>query len=184
MQLCCGISLLFWRNFCHVPPRYSYCFRSDIRVFLCVFLISAWNFILQAIHLKYLHPDSELHNFALQVMEMLRVDTSVDAQALVCFLAYLQLQLYGGMFNDVKVCIVQFLWVFNDVEVCIVQFLWVREWGKETAVSAWTCIGWEFCYIDVCPRGRATLVRLGCAFTLYTLGIWLASLWCWCVSER
>lgn len=47
--------------------------------------------ILQAIRLKYLHPDSELHNFALQVMEMLRVDTSADAQALVCFLTYLLL---------------------------------------------------------------------------------------------
>ena len=45
----------------------------------------ALNYMLQAIRLKYLHPDSELQNFALQVMEMLRVDTSADAQALVFF---------------------------------------------------------------------------------------------------
>lgn len=33
--------------------------------------------------LKYLHPDSELQNYALPVMDMLRSDTDVDAQALV-----------------------------------------------------------------------------------------------------
>jgi hypothetical protein len=38
---------------------------------------------LQAIRLKYLHPDSELQNFAMEVMDMLRADTSVDAHALV-----------------------------------------------------------------------------------------------------
>ncbi|KAF7133259.1 hypothetical protein RHSIM_Rhsim09G0080700 [Rhododendron simsii] len=43
-----------------------------------------------AIRLKYLHPDSELHNYALQVMEMLRVDTSADAQALACVLYILR----------------------------------------------------------------------------------------------
>ncbi|KAH6795202.1 hypothetical protein C2S52_005679 [Perilla frutescens var. hirtella] len=36
-----------------------------------------------AVCLKYLHPDSELQNYALLVMDMLRSDTSVDAQALV-----------------------------------------------------------------------------------------------------
>ncbi|KAL0332487.1 UNVERIFIED_CONTAM: protein SWEETIE [Sesamum calycinum] len=36
--------------------------------------------------LKYLNPDSELQNYALQVMGMLRTDTSVDAQALACVL--------------------------------------------------------------------------------------------------
>uniref|UniRef100_A0A6N2KR05 Clathrin/coatomer adaptor adaptin-like N-terminal domain-containing protein n=1 Tax=Salix viminalis TaxID=40686 RepID=A0A6N2KR05_SALVM len=36
----------------------------------------------KAIRLKYLHPDSELQQYALQVMEMLRPDTSVDAHAL------------------------------------------------------------------------------------------------------
>lgn len=39
----------------------------------------------QAIRIKYLHPDSELQNYALQVMEMLRAETSVDAHALVFF---------------------------------------------------------------------------------------------------
>ncbi|KAI8028539.1 Protein SWEETIE [Camellia lanceoleosa] len=54
---------------------------KDIRIGLTL----SWVFFLQVIHLKYLHPDSELQNFALQVMEMLRVDSSADAQALVIF---------------------------------------------------------------------------------------------------
>nr|CAN82240.1 hypothetical protein VITISV_044199 [Vitis vinifera] len=45
-------------------------------------LTFSWVFFLQAIRLKYLHPDSELQNFALQIMDMLRADSSVDAQAL------------------------------------------------------------------------------------------------------
>lgn len=44
---------------------------------------------LQAIRIKYLHPDSELQNYALQVMEMLRAETSVDAHALVFFFNYM-----------------------------------------------------------------------------------------------
>ncbi|KAL6961020.1 hypothetical protein U1Q18_038782 [Sarracenia purpurea var. burkii] len=56
---------------------------KDIRIGVTL----SWVFFLQAIRLKYLHPDSELQNFALQVMEMLRVDTSVDAQALVFLFA-------------------------------------------------------------------------------------------------
>jgi hypothetical protein len=40
-------------------------------------------YLLQAIRLKYLHPDSELQNFALPVMDMLRADNFVDAHALV-----------------------------------------------------------------------------------------------------
>lgn len=43
------------------------------------------NYKFQAILLRYLHPDSELQDFTSQVMDMLRVDTSVDAQALVVF---------------------------------------------------------------------------------------------------
>ena len=38
---------------------------------------------LQAIRLKYQHPDSELQNFALQVMDMLGADTCIDAHSLV-----------------------------------------------------------------------------------------------------
>lgn len=35
--------------------------------------------------MKYLQPDSELDKFATQVIDMLRVDNSFDAQAVVCF---------------------------------------------------------------------------------------------------
>ncbi|GMP28434.1 hypothetical protein CsSME_00003976 [Camellia sinensis var. sinensis] len=55
---------------------------KDIRIGLTL----SWVFFLQVIRLKYMHPDSELQNFALQVMELLRVDSSADAQALVIFL--------------------------------------------------------------------------------------------------
>ncbi|KAJ1443259.1 Armadillo-type fold [Sesbania bispinosa] len=58
----------------------------DVRVGLTL----AWVFFLQAIRIKYLHPDSELQNFALQVMEMLRAETSVDAHALACVLYVLR----------------------------------------------------------------------------------------------
>ncbi|KMT18503.1 hypothetical protein BVRB_2g026440 isoform A [Beta vulgaris subsp. vulgaris] len=51
----------------------------DVRISLTL----AWVSFLQAILLKYLHPDSELQDFTSQVMDMLRVDTSVDAQALL-----------------------------------------------------------------------------------------------------
>lgn len=39
--------------------------------------------ILQAIRLKYLQSDSELQDYALQVMEILQTDASVDSHALV-----------------------------------------------------------------------------------------------------
>ncbi|KAG8384070.1 hypothetical protein BUALT_Bualt04G0079800 [Buddleja alternifolia] len=42
--------------------------------------------VLWAICLKYRHPDSELQNYSLQVMDMLRSETSIDAQALACVL--------------------------------------------------------------------------------------------------
>ncbi|KHN17324.1 HEAT repeat-containing protein 5B [Glycine soja] len=45
-------------------------------------LTLAWVFFLQVIRIKYLFPDSELQNFALQIMEMLRAENSVDAHAL------------------------------------------------------------------------------------------------------
>lgn len=53
-------------------------------------LTLSWVFFLQAIRLKYLHPDSELQNFVVQVMDMLRMDSSVDAQALACVLYILR----------------------------------------------------------------------------------------------
>ena len=57
-------------------------------------IVSYLKFLLQAIRLKYLHPDNELQNFALPVMDMLRADNFVDAHALVfhrqicCFLFF------------------------------------------------------------------------------------------------
>jgi hypothetical protein len=46
-------------------------------------IVSYLQYLLQAIRLKYLHPDNELQNFALPVMDMLRADNFVDAHALV-----------------------------------------------------------------------------------------------------
>ena len=81
----------------YVLSNYSLGFGSMI--FGSLYLVSdlGWtilvlNFVLQAIRLKYLHPDSELQNFALQIMDMLRADSSVDAQALVSSLINLELQ--------------------------------------------------------------------------------------------
>lgn len=48
-------------------------------------LIFSLNHVLQAVRLKYLHPDSELQNFVVQIMDMLRMDSSADAQALVLY---------------------------------------------------------------------------------------------------
>lgn len=44
---------------------------------------SQLGYSLQAIRLKYFHPDSELQDYALQVMDMLRADIFVDSHALV-----------------------------------------------------------------------------------------------------
>ncbi|CAK9150708.1 unnamed protein product [Ilex paraguariensis] len=59
---------------------------KDLRIGLTL----SWVFFLQAIRLKYLHPDSELQNFAMQVMDLLRGDTTVDAQTLACVLYILR----------------------------------------------------------------------------------------------
>ncbi|KAK1357514.1 HEAT repeat-containing protein 5B [Heracleum sosnowskyi] len=53
-------------------------------------LTLSWVFFLQAIRVKYLHPDSELQNFVVPVMDMLRADASVDAQAVACVLYILR----------------------------------------------------------------------------------------------
>jgi hypothetical protein len=66
---------------------------KDIRVGLTL----SWVFFLQAIRLKYLHPDSELQNFAMEVMDMLRADTSVDAHALACVLYILRVGITDQM---------------------------------------------------------------------------------------
>ncbi|GKD05440.1 protein SWEETIE isoform X1, partial [Tanacetum coccineum] len=47
-------------------------------------LTLSWVFFLQAVHFKYMHPDSELQDFLVQIMDMLRADSSVDAQSLAC----------------------------------------------------------------------------------------------------
>lgn len=54
-------------------------------------------FFLQAIRLRYLHPDSELQSFAVQVIDMLHTDGTVDAQALVCFTKSAISILYTGI---------------------------------------------------------------------------------------
>lgn len=59
---------------------------KDVRVGITL----SWVFFLQAIRLKYMHPDSELQNYAIQVMDMLRSDSSVDAYALACVLYILR----------------------------------------------------------------------------------------------
>ncbi|KAL7101750.1 hypothetical protein ACP275_08G074200 [Erythranthe tilingii] len=57
----------------------------------------SWVCFLQAMCLKYLHPDIELQNYALQVMDMLRSDTLVDAQALACVLYILRVGITDQM---------------------------------------------------------------------------------------
>ncbi|XP_057950084.1 protein SWEETIE isoform X2 [Malania oleifera] len=61
--------------------------RSKI---LRIGLTLSWVSFLQAMRMKYCHPDGELQNLALQVMDMLRMDAFVDAQALACVLYILR----------------------------------------------------------------------------------------------
>ncbi|XP_038720133.1 protein SWEETIE isoform X2 [Tripterygium wilfordii] len=66
---------------------------KDIRMGLTL----SWVFLLQAVRLKYLHPDNELQNYALLVMEMLHADNSVDAHALACVLYILRVGITDQM---------------------------------------------------------------------------------------
>ncbi|TYI72767.1 hypothetical protein E1A91_D07G082400v1 [Gossypium mustelinum] len=59
---------------------------KEIRVGLTL----SWVFFLQAIHLKYLHLDIELQSYALNIMDMLRMDTYFDAHAVACVLYILR----------------------------------------------------------------------------------------------
>ncbi|XP_010265191.1 PREDICTED: HEAT repeat-containing protein 5B [Nelumbo nucifera] len=59
---------------------------KDIRIGLTL----SWVSFLQVIRLKYLYPDTELQSFAIQAMEMLRGDSSVDAHAMACALYILR----------------------------------------------------------------------------------------------
>ncbi|KAI9153290.1 hypothetical protein LWI28_008916 [Acer negundo] len=62
-------------------------YRSkDVRIGLTL----SWVYFLQATCLRYMHPDSELQDYALQVIEMLRFDNPVDAHALACVLYILR----------------------------------------------------------------------------------------------
>ncbi|XP_072983205.1 protein SWEETIE isoform X2 [Typha latifolia] len=53
-------------------------------------LTFSWVFFLQVIHLKYHFPDSELQNIALQAMDMLQGNGSLDPHALACVLYVLR----------------------------------------------------------------------------------------------
>ncbi|XP_019453002.1 PREDICTED: HEAT repeat-containing protein 5B isoform X1 [Lupinus angustifolius] len=65
----------------------------DVRVGLTL----SWVFFLQAIRIKYMHPDTELQNFALQVMEMLHADATFDAHASACVLYILRVGITDQM---------------------------------------------------------------------------------------
>ncbi|KAJ4850066.1 hypothetical protein Tsubulata_019358 [Turnera subulata] len=69
----------------------------------------SWISFLQAIRLKYLHPDSELQNYALQVMEMLRADTCADAHALACVLYILRVGVTDQMTEPTQRAFLVFL---------------------------------------------------------------------------
>ncbi|XP_023550989.1 protein SWEETIE isoform X2 [Cucurbita pepo subsp. pepo] len=62
-----------------------------------VSLTLSWVFFLQAIRLRYLHPDTGLQDYALQVMDILRADTSVDAHSLACVLYILRVGITDQM---------------------------------------------------------------------------------------
>ncbi|KAL6876470.1 hypothetical protein ACP4OV_013042 [Aristida adscensionis] len=53
-------------------------------------LTLSWVFFLQMIHMKYGTPDSELQNYAIQVMEILQGSDSPDPHALACVLYILR----------------------------------------------------------------------------------------------
>ncbi|KAL9993657.1 putative armadillo-like helical, protein SWEETIE [Helianthus debilis subsp. tardiflorus] len=64
---------------------------------LRVGLTLSWVFFLQAIRLKYMHPDSELQNYLVQIMDMLRTDSSVDAHSLACVVYILRVGVIDQM---------------------------------------------------------------------------------------
>ncbi|KAK9116093.1 hypothetical protein Sjap_015040 [Stephania japonica] len=60
-------------------------------------LTLSWVFFLQAMQCKRVHPDGDLPNFALQIIEMLRGDSTVDAHALACVLYILRVGVIDQM---------------------------------------------------------------------------------------
>ncbi|XP_047954484.1 protein SWEETIE [Salvia hispanica] len=71
---------------------------KDVRIGISL----SWVCFLQAMCLKYLHPDSELQNYAVLVMDMLRSDTSVDAQALACVLYIVRVGMIDQMSEPIQ----------------------------------------------------------------------------------
>ncbi|XP_039034805.1 protein SWEETIE isoform X2 [Hibiscus syriacus] len=59
---------------------------KEIRVGLTL----SWVFFLQAIHLKYQYLDTELQNYALNILDLLCTDASFDAHAVACVLYILR----------------------------------------------------------------------------------------------
>ncbi|KAI4389310.1 hypothetical protein MLD38_001547 [Melastoma candidum] len=57
----------------------------------------SWVSFLQAMYLKYSHPDTELQNYSVLVMDMLRADQSSDAHALACVLYILRVGITDQM---------------------------------------------------------------------------------------
>ncbi|BBH06890.1 HEAT repeat-containing protein [Prunus dulcis] len=70
----------------HLALPFTKAIRGHVSILVNFFNDARGNFVnpkpLNAIRLKYMHPDSELQNYAIQVMDMLRSDSSVDAYAL------------------------------------------------------------------------------------------------------
>ncbi|XP_031395568.1 protein SWEETIE isoform X2 [Punica granatum] len=66
---------------------------KDIRISITL----SWVFFLQAIHLKYLHPDSELQSYSIMVMDMLHSENSNDAHAMACVLYILRVGITNQM---------------------------------------------------------------------------------------
>ncbi|KFK41114.1 hypothetical protein AALP_AA2G087800 [Arabis alpina] len=60
-------------------------------------LALSWVFFLQAIRIRYLDQDTELQEYSLHVMDMLRGDSSIDAHALACVLYILRVGVIDQM---------------------------------------------------------------------------------------
>ncbi|KAL0801143.1 hypothetical protein Bca101_056319 [Brassica carinata] len=60
-------------------------------------LALSWVFFLQANRIRYLGPDSELQDYSLLAMDMLRGDSSIDAHALACVLYILRVGVIDQM---------------------------------------------------------------------------------------
>ncbi|CAD5316514.1 unnamed protein product [Arabidopsis thaliana] len=60
-------------------------------------LALSWVFFLQAIRIRYLDSDSELQDYSLPIMDMLRGDSSIDAHALACVLYILRVGVIDQM---------------------------------------------------------------------------------------